>query len=158
MSDPQVGHEKTLTGLMSALAGANQIYGAGMLESGVTIDFAQLVMDNEIARMIKHCVSGIPVSDATLMVDDIRRVGSAGDFLSMPSTLAHMREHQSMPRLIDRTVREDWEARGSTDIVTRALEEARSILADHRPDYLPADVRKQVREVRKAAETKLGAT
>ena len=44
-----MGHEKTLTGLMAALAGANLIYGPGMLESGITFDFAQLVMDNEFA-------------------------------------------------------------------------------------------------------------
>jgi trimethylamine--corrinoid protein Co-methyltransferase len=141
---------------MSALAGANQIYGAGMLESGVTVDFAQLLIDDEIARMIRRCVGGVPVSDQTLMVDDIRQVGSTSDFLSMPSTLAYMREHQSVAKLIDRTVREDWEARGSTDIVTRALTQAREILADHRPEYVPADVLAEVRKVRTAAEAKLG--
>ncbi len=35
-----------------ALAGASIIYGAGMIESGVTFDCAQLVMDNEFAKMI----------------------------------------------------------------------------------------------------------
>ncbi len=53
MTDAQSGHEKTLTGLLPALAGANLIYGLGMLESGVTLDFGQLVMDAEFARMIK---------------------------------------------------------------------------------------------------------
>ena len=36
------------------MAGANLIYGPGMLESGITFDFAQLVLDNEFARMIKQ--------------------------------------------------------------------------------------------------------
>ena len=45
MTDAQSGHEKTLTGLLPALAGANLIYGLGMLESGVTLDYGQLVMD-----------------------------------------------------------------------------------------------------------------
>ncbi|MBW2635160.1 MAG: hypothetical protein JRE14_13745, partial [Deltaproteobacteria bacterium] len=44
-----MGHEKTLTGLIPALAGANMIYGLGMLESGITFDFAQLVLDCEFA-------------------------------------------------------------------------------------------------------------
>ena len=56
MVDAQSGHEKTLTGLLTALAGANLIYGAGMLESGVTIDYGQLVMDDEFARLIKYCL------------------------------------------------------------------------------------------------------
>jgi len=41
------------------LAGANLIYGLGMLESGMTFDFGQLVLDAEFARMIKHAVHGI---------------------------------------------------------------------------------------------------
>ena len=64
---------------MAALAGANLIYGAGMIESGVTFDCGQLVMDNEIARMIKHVVNGIPVDDETLAVEDIAGVGPFGD-------------------------------------------------------------------------------
>jgi len=85
--DAQSGHEKTLTGLLAALAGANLIYGLGMLESGVTFDCGQFVMDNEFARMIKQCVRGIPVDDETLAVDDIAAVGSFGDFLSLDATL-----------------------------------------------------------------------
>ena len=99
---------------MAALAGANLIYGSGMIESGVTFDCGQFVMDNEFARMIKHCVGGITVSDETLAVDDIAAVGAFGDFLSLDATLRHMRE-LSQPELLDRRVREDWEERGSSD-------------------------------------------
>jgi trimethylamine--corrinoid protein Co-methyltransferase len=141
---------------MAALAGANQIYGPGMLESGMTVDYAQLLLDNEIIQMIMHCVRGIPVSDETLMIDDIREVGYSSDFVGMPSTLEHMYEHQSIPKLIDRSVREDWEARGATDVTSRALEEARAILSEPKSNYLPDDVRAEVRRIRVAAEEKLG--
>ena len=77
---------------MAALAGANLIYGAGMTESGVTFDYAQYVLDNDMARMVKHAVQGIPVNDETLDLDDIHAVGSFGDYLSLDSTLqAHAR-------------------------------------------------------------------
>ena len=101
----QTGHEKTLTALMAALAGTNLIYGLGMIESGVTFDYAQLVMDDEIARMVKHVVGGIRVDDETLAVDDIAAVGAFGDFLSLDATMRHMHE-TSQPELIDRRVRE----------------------------------------------------
>ena len=74
--------------LLAALAGANLIYGAGMIESGVTFDCGQFVMDNEFARMIKHGVGGIPVDDETLAVDDIAAVGPFGDFLCLDATYA----------------------------------------------------------------------
>ena len=48
-----------MTSLLPALAGANLIYGMGMLELGVTFSFAQLVIDNEIARMCKRVVQGV---------------------------------------------------------------------------------------------------
>ena len=105
---------------MAALAGANLIYGSGMIESGVTFDCGQFVMDNEFARMIKHCVGGITVSDETLAIDDIAQVGAFGDFLSLDATLRHMRE-LSQPEFLDRRVREEWEERGSTDLHTRCL-------------------------------------
>ncbi len=96
MGDAQSGHEKTLTALLPALAGANLIYGLGMLESGVTFDYGQLVMDDEFARMIKFAVGGIPVSDETLAVEDIAAVGSFGDFLSPGCHLqAHARAELS---------------------------------------------------------------
>jgi trimethylamine--corrinoid protein Co-methyltransferase len=153
--DAQAGHEKTLTGLLPALAGANLIYGLGMIEMGMTIDYGQLVMDNEFAKMIKHTVQGIAVNDETLAVDAIKEIGVGKDFLSHDSTYKHMKS-QSQPSLIDRTMREDWEAAGSRDIYQRALEEARFILENHKPDPLPDDVLATIRSIVEEAEEELG--
>lgn len=157
MTDAQSGHEKTLTGLLPALAGANLIYGLGMLESGVTLDFAQLVMDAEFARLIKFVVGGITVNDETLAVEDIARVGSFGDFLSLDATYKHMRE-QSAPKLIDRRVREEWQGLGGSTIYERAVVEARRILETHHPEALPDDVQNEMTEIVQQAETELGVT
>jgi len=131
---------------MAALAGANQIYGAGMVESGVTFDFSQLVMDDEIARMVRHVVDGVPVSDETLAVEDIVAVGPFGDFLSLEATLRHMRA-LSQPQLLDRRTREDWEARGAADLYARCRERAREIAREHRPEPLPAEVVAEIRAI-----------
>ena len=155
MADAQSGHEKTITSLLPALAGANLIYGLGMLESGVTIDYAQLVMDAEFARMVKHCVPGIRVDDETLAVDVIADVGPFSDFLSHDDTFRGMRS-QSQTKLIDRRVREDWAAAGSTTIYERALDEARRILETHQPDPLPEDVAGELRAIVAGAEQELG--
>ena len=137
------------------MAGANLIYGLGMIEMGMTIDYGQLVMDNEFARMIKHTVEGIPVNDETLAVDAIKEIGIGKDFLSHDSTYKHMRS-QSQPKLIDRKMREDWVKEGSTDIYQRALEQARFILENHKPDPLPEDVLAAIRLIVEEAEEELG--
>jgi trimethylamine--corrinoid protein Co-methyltransferase len=137
------------------LAGANLIYGLGMIEMGMTIDYGQMVMDNEFARMIKYLVQGIPVNDETLAVDVIAEIGVGKDFLSHDSTYKHMRT-QSQPALIDRRMREDWQAAGGTDIYQRAMEEARYILENHRPDPLPDKVLGTLRSIVEEAESELG--
>ena len=137
------------------MAGANLIYGLGMIEMGMTIDFGQLVMDNEFARMIKHTVQGVPVNDETLAADVIREIGVGKDFLSHESTYKYMRS-QSQPKLIDRNMREDWIAAGSTDIYQRSLEEVKFILESHQPDPLPEGAAETIRSIVEEAEAELG--
>ncbi len=139
------------------MAGANQIYGAGMIESGVTFDLGQLVMDNEIARMIKFAVAGIAVTDETMAVDDIAKVGAFGDFLSLDATLTHMRE-LSQPTVLDRRVREDWEDRGATDLATRTRARALELVESHQPPPLDPDVAGQVHAIIEAADRERGVT
>jgi len=148
----QAGHEKTLTALLPALAGANLIYGLGMLDLGITLSFSQLVADNEFAKMIKRAVQGIPVCDEDLAVDIIKEVGSQGDFLCQEHTIKRMRTIQSHSKLIDRNNRETWEQLGKKDMSERAIEEARSILENHKPEPLPPGVESQFKDIIAEAE------
>ena len=138
------------------MAGANLIYGPGMLESGITFDFAQLVLDNEFARMIKQTVRGFSVDDESLAVDVIKSVGPSKDFLAQEHTLKHMRSH-SRPALIDRSDMETWRASGATDSYQRALEKTRDILQHHQPDPLPDKVLADIRSIVTETGGELGA-
>ena len=140
---------------MPALAGANIIYGLGMLDMGMTLNWAQLVMDNEFAGMIKHIVRGIPVNDETLALDVIHEVGPFGDFISHEHTRKHMKTLQSQPRLIDRRRRDFWEQLGGTDLTHRAREEAKHILKTHKPDPLSPEVASTIRSIVQAADVEL---
>ena len=137
------------------MAGANQIYGAGMIESGVTFDCAQLVIDDEIAAMILHVVGGFRVDDEALAVEDIAAVGPFGDFLSLDATMRHMRE-QSQPKYLDRRVREDWKERGGSDLYERARVAALEIIEGHKPEPLDPDAAKQIRAIVEAADRERG--
>ena len=128
-----------------------------MIEMGMTIDYGQMVMDNEFARMIKYVVQGIPVNDETLATDVIHEIGVGKDFLSHENTYKHMRS-QSQPKLIDRRTREDWDAAGRTDIYERAMEEVRYILENHKPDPLPEGATETIRSIVAEAEEELGVT
>ncbi len=128
------------------MAGANLIYGLGMLESGVTFDYGQLVMDNEFAAMIKHAVNGIPVNEETLAVDVINKVGPFKQFITEKHTFNHMKE-MSQPTLIDRRVRDKWEKAGAQTMHEKAMDKARDILKNHKPTPLSDEVRSEMRSI-----------
>lgn len=130
------------------------IYGMGMLELGITFDLTQLVIDNEIARMVRVAIKGIEVNDETIALEAIKQVGPGGNFLSAEHTLRHMKE-QSHPKLIDRKMRESWESSGSKDMVERAHEELLSILKSHKPEPLPAETLSSLRSIVENAEGEL---
>ncbi len=126
-----------------------------MLESGITFDFGQLVMDNEFAGMIKFAVNGIPVNDETLAVDIIREVGPFNDFLSHDNTFRHRRS-QSQPELIDRKIRARWQDSGGNDLYQKATQKAREILETHKPEPLPDNVLSKIRTIVEDTEKELG--
>ena len=126
-----------------------------MLESGITFDFGQLVLDCEFVRMIKHTVQGFRVTDDTLALDVIKEIGPGGHFLMHQHTFDRMKT-QSQPEIIDRRARDVWEAAGATTAYERALEKARWILENHKPDPLPDDVLAKVRSIVVETEKEMG--
>lgn len=138
------------------MAGANAIYGLGLQEGGMTMDAAQLVFDNEVARMVRFVTNGITVNDETLAVDAIKEIGSFKDFLMHPSTVKYVRS-QSSPELIDRKNRDRWEKAGSKNVAETANEKARWIIENHEiKKPISQDARKDIEEILKKAEKDLG--
>ncbi len=136
-----------MTSLLPALAGANIIYGMGMLELGVTFSYAQLLIDNEIARMCKRVAMGVPINDETLAVELIKEVGAGKDFLAKKHTRQFMGQEQSKVKLIDRRMRGAWKKRGGKDMAEVAADEARHILETHKPTPLPKEVLAKLRSI-----------
>jgi len=79
-----------------------------------------------------------------------------GDFLSLPSTYAHMRE-QSQPRVMDRRVREEWAADGATDMYERARRRACEILESHEPPAIDEEVKRRMRAAVEQADRERGS-
>ena len=131
------------------------IYGLGMLESGITFDFGQLVLDAEFARMIKHTIRGIPVDDESLAVEVIKEIGPFGNFLVHKHTVQRMRS-QSQPEFIDRTMRETWERKGSRPIHQKAMDKVRHILETHKPAPLEKEVLEKLRAIVTETEKNMG--
>lgn len=123
------------------------IYGMGMLEMGMTMGYEQLLIDQEIVKMVRRVLQGIAVNKETIALDVIKKVGPAGNFLAERHTLKHMRQELSTTTLINRKMRDSWEKAGSKDIVDLAREQAIEILENYKPTPLPEDVRKKIHDI-----------
>ena len=132
------------------------IYGLGMIDLGMTLDFGQLVVDNEIAKMTRRVLEGIPVSDETIAMDVIRAVGAGGHFLTQEHTLKNMRKLQAQTKMFDRQPYAQWELAGKQGLAERADEKARKILETHKPAPLTKDVADKLRNIVLAAADEFG--
>ena len=147
LPDSQAAHEFALTATVAALSGANFVYGAGALESGLTFDYAKLVMDCEQIRRIQHLRRGISVDGETLALAIIREVGAGGEYLTHQHTYENMRT-LSQSDLFDRRNRSVWMNKTSgKDLTERAYEKAAHILATHEPASLPEGAAETMRTI-----------
>jgi trimethylamine--corrinoid protein Co-methyltransferase len=142
--DWQAGVENALSGAVSLLAGADIVYGAGLLQSAKVFSFEQLLMDCEIFDMLRYVAAGIPVDPESLAVEVIEAVGPGGHFMEQEHTVEHMREIWQ-PTLLDRMPLEAWKKAGRPAAVDKARERARQILATHQPEPLRCE--QQIREI-----------
>lgn len=134
--DAQVGYEFATNALLAALSGANIVYGAGALESALTIDYAKLIMDAEAMHHIRKIINGVQITPESLALDIIHEVGPGGEFLTHEHTFSHLKE-QSQVSVFNRQTRTAWEAAGRKDAAEIAYEKAKQILENHRVAPLP---------------------
>lgn len=135
-----------MTTLLPALSGANTLYGAGMLELGMTFSLEQLVLDNDMVSMAKKAMQGIPVDEETLAVEAIDEVGIGNNFLAHKTTRKYI-ELPSNPMLLDRLMFGDWEMAGSKEIATVAHEKVVDVMKNHEVEPIDADLLKDMQAV-----------
>lgn len=133
------------------MAGANMIYGPGMLDAGMNLNYGQLVLDNEFIKMVKFAAQGIPVNDYNLAVDTIKSVGPRGHYLMEEHTMENLHA-QSDTTLFDRQTREDWTAQGCKTVNSKANEIAVNLIENHKPLALPKGSAEKLKEIIKEAE------
>jgi len=157
LPDAQAAYEAGLTTTISALAGANIIYGAGCLESGLTFDFGKLIMDCEEIKMIRHTLKGIARTDYQMALDVRKEVGPGGEHITHQHTYDNMKK-MSRSNLFDRRKRDAWlEKTGGKNLTERAYDEVKHILKSHRPLPLPDGAAESMRSIIEEYESELTA-
>jgi len=131
---------------MAKFTGCNLIHDVGYMESGLTTSFEMIVLTDELVAMAEHVMKGIEVTDDTLMVDELDRVGPGGQFLDTKETLKRFRSFW-FPGLLDRKTRLPWLEAGATTLGQRLSARVLEIIKEHQPKPLDADKKQKVQEI-----------
>jgi trimethylamine--corrinoid protein Co-methyltransferase len=142
--DAQTGLERGMTLLLGALAGADTFGHMGICGADQGASLEQLIVDNEMAAYVKRILRGFVVSEETLALDVIKRVGIGGNFLADDHTAAHFRQELWSPRSFDRRNWEDWWAEGARSMADWARARKEMILAEHKPEPLDPHLAREI--------------
>ena len=134
---------------LGALAGINVIGGVGSAQAGLTQDFAQTVLDNEILGIILRMLRGIEISRETLAVDVIGRIKPGGNYLGDKHTLTYYAKEHYLPQLL--ASGKVWEralvSLASKEVKEKARDKATEILKQHKSARLDRDTVKKLRSI-----------
>jgi trimethylamine--corrinoid protein Co-methyltransferase len=107
-----------------------------------------MVLVHEILEMLQHFLHGLPLSDETLALDLIDRVGPGGHFLEERHTLRHFREIW-YSKLFDRSVHAQWLAQGARQFEDRLRDQTAKVM-QHEPSPLPPETTRELDRMARA--------
>jgi trimethylamine--corrinoid protein Co-methyltransferase len=143
----QAAWENTLSFLLPSAAGADVLFGVGLLDGSNLLAYEQIVLDAEIAAMIKRLLAPVSFHNQAFALDLIRELGPGGVYLDQQHTVKHMRQALSLPPISDRDSYAEWQQKGCLDRVAVAREKVRDILANHQPSRLAESVTNTMKEI-----------
>jgi trimethylamine--corrinoid protein Co-methyltransferase len=148
--DHQASLEGALWILLSGINGGNLIHDVGYIDNGLTACYEQIVVSNELIGMIRHLTRGIEVTEQTMALDLIDKVGPGGEYLTSDHTLKLFRKNW-FPDLISRVPYDSWAAAGKKDLATRANERVKHILETYTPNTLDEDIKTELKKTIQSA-------
>ena len=144
-NDAQSGYETGMSTVAGVLGGADMLNMGGLLDALKVFDFAKMVIDDEIAMMLKRLKRGINFDEPELALDVIAQVKPGGSFMMQPHTMKRMKTEALLTRLADRDSREAWEKRGAQDTHARAMQRVHEILAQESHAGFSAETEAHIR-------------
>ncbi len=145
ISDAQAGYERGMSSVAALLGGLDYFVMGGLMDALMSLDFGQLVIDNEIALMLKRLARGVEFSEENLALDVMREAGPGGMFIDKVHTLERMKATAFLPDIADRDPREKWEEKGRLTAHDHAMRRVRDILTRDNPALFSPEVDARVR-------------
>jgi trimethylamine--corrinoid protein Co-methyltransferase len=146
----QAAYENTLGMMLELFAGADFLFGAGLLDSVTQMSLEELVVADEVFGMVSRLLRGVTVDREHLAVELIGKLGFKGGYLFDNHTRAHVRELWQA-KLGETGTYEGWQAAGAPSTSARAQARVDELLAADAPPF-PADLGREFDDIIAAAE------
>ena len=150
--DYQAGYEKITPTFLAAISGAHlhNFQGSSSLELLYSPELS--VMDDDGAGWIGRVLEGAAINHATLAIDTINEVGPVpGHFLGTAHTREWWKKEAYFPQVADVEPYSSWIKTGKKDMLDRAKDKVREILATHKPKPLSVEQERALEETLKEA-------
>lgn len=152
--DGQSLMERSLLGLLVAGARADILGGAGQIEVASTISPLQLIIDNELAGMIREIVGGLIVDDESMAWEDLLNLPKAGHFLQTDHTVRHCRDFLRS-QIFVRQSREVWEQKGKKELLTKTMEAYEMLKERGKPEEFDKETANEINRTVERADRNL---
>ncbi|UQZ88227.1 hypothetical protein C4J81_02970 [Deltaproteobacteria bacterium Smac51] len=150
--DIQAGVEGALQDLVSASIGEGLVHDTHCwLDHGSTVAPAYLVLGQEILGMVKQFMNGVTVTDDSLALEVMNKVGSGGNFLREKHTM-HNFKSMFYSDLFDRLQYESWQNKGAQSIEQRLKEKTLGLIASPDEAALSPEIVKELDSRQKSWE------
>ena len=141
----QSGFESAMLMAAPVISGAHFIHQAcGILAAYAAVSLEKFVIDEEVCGMIKRAVTPLEITEASINIDLIKRVGPCGSYMMQPETAMKCRTAFFPANLTKRSTYQDWSAKNNGDMVARAAEYVKKRLESYEKPELDPAVEKEL--------------
>ena len=137
--DAQAGAESAINLLTAARSSVNFIlHACGILGSYISMSFEKFIVDEEVCGMVRKIVQPMEVTDNSIDIDMIQKVGIGGEYLTHPKTYERCRTEYFFPDVMNRQSYMPWHGAGAKRVDEQASEILTKRLAAYeKPDIDP---------------------
>ena len=118
----------------------------GILAGFNAMSYEKFLLDDETCGMIRRILKPIAVNDETIGLEQIKKAGIGGSYISFPETFKKCRTELFSPDLATRGSYEKWKKQGEKQIWEKAKTDLKKRLEEYvRPD-IPPDIEKSLKQ------------
>ena len=150
-TDGQSQGERSMLALMAAAAGSDILGGAGQVETASTLCPLQLIIDNDLAGMVKKLRAELSVDEDSLAWDELLKIKPGGHFLDQEHTFRHCRSVLS-PLTFTRRSRESTLQDNQGKLLTKAKAVYEKIMSKEISPVLSKEKSRDIKSLVKEAE------